>query len=466
MADYYPLIARALDGLSETTPEMRRAVYDRARAALRAQLESLDPPLAAADITRERLALDAAIDRVEAEYQLREATAPRPAQPAPVARAAAAAPAAAVPAAAKPAPKPAQSWPAAPAPATPRAAPPPVPPPPVQSVAEEELLAEPEPQPALLSQLGSRVTSVTSLLRSKLPGGPTPPEELAADEPVLEAGPRERPRVDTVTRVVSDPGRTRMMIVAAVLLVVVGAIAVVAWMLRVQPSELQPASDASQAQRPEGDTKLSDRVAGERPGGLQPGSPGQASAPGAARGDVAVAQRGILYEENPADPQNPRATAGRALWRLDQMNPGQGQPLETVVRANVEVPAATLSLALLLRRNSDPTLPASHILELNFTTSGDPGRVVRDVGLLQLKNEEVVRGTPVAGLPVPVKDNVFLIGLSNLPGDIDRNKDLLLKRNWIDLPIRFASGQRAILSFEKGVSGDQALAEAFRQWQP
>jgi hypothetical protein len=333
----------------------------------------------------------------------------------------------------------------------------------MESVAEEELLVDTEAQPPLLTQLGSRVTSVTSRLRSKLPGS-RPPAEEAGEAEAVDTGPRERPRIDTVTRVVSDPGRTRIIIVAAVLFVVVGAIGVVAWLLRVQPSELQSGQETVQTQRPEGDTKLPDRVAGERPGAAQPGASGQATAPGAARGDVAVAQRAILYEENQADTQNPRATAGRALWRLDQMNPGQGQPLETVVRASVEVPAASLSLALLLRRNNDPTLPASHILELNFTTSGDPGRVVRDVGLLQLKNEEVVRGTPVAGLPVPVKDNVFLIGLSNLPGDIDRNRDLLLKRNWTDLPIRFASGQRAILSFEKGGSGEQALAEAFRQW--
>jgi hypothetical protein len=91
--------------------------------------------------------------------------------------------------------------------------------------------------------------------------------------------------------------------------------------------------------------------------------------------------------------------------------------------------------------------------------------VVRDIGLLQLKNEEAVRGTPLAGLPVPVKDNVFLIGLSNLQGDTERNVDLLRTRNWIDLPIRFASGQRAILSFEKGISGEQVVNDAFNQWR-
>ena len=55
MADYYPLISRALDGLSDKSPDMRRAVYERARTALMAQLQSLNPPLPVSEITRERL---------------------------------------------------------------------------------------------------------------------------------------------------------------------------------------------------------------------------------------------------------------------------------------------------------------------------------------------------------------------------------------------------------------------------
>ena len=132
----------------------------------------------------------------------------------------------------------------------------------------------------------------------------------------------------------------------------------------------------------------------------------------------------------------------------------------------VEIPNSGMNLNLMLRRNLDATLPASHTVELNFTTlAGDPSRVVRDVGLLQFKNEEAARGTPVAGLPVPVRENFFLIGLSNLSGDVERNVELFVRRNWIDLPIRMASGQRAILSFEKGASGEQVMTDAFRQWQ-
>ena len=50
MADYYPLIARAIEGLSNRSPDARRSVYERARAALTDQLRSLDPPLSEAEI--------------------------------------------------------------------------------------------------------------------------------------------------------------------------------------------------------------------------------------------------------------------------------------------------------------------------------------------------------------------------------------------------------------------------------
>ena len=67
MADYYPLIARAVAGLDKNTGENRRALYERARTALVNQLRSVEPALEESDITRERLALEEAIRKVEAE---------------------------------------------------------------------------------------------------------------------------------------------------------------------------------------------------------------------------------------------------------------------------------------------------------------------------------------------------------------------------------------------------------------
>jgi hypothetical protein len=68
MADYFALIEKAVARLDASAPfEERRALYERARSALLAQLRTITPPLSEAEITRERLALEDAVRRVEAE---------------------------------------------------------------------------------------------------------------------------------------------------------------------------------------------------------------------------------------------------------------------------------------------------------------------------------------------------------------------------------------------------------------
>jgi hypothetical protein len=446
MADYYPLIARAVDGLSDRSPDLRRAVYERARTALIEQLRSLDPPLPEEDIERERLSLDDAIRRVEEE------NAPAPTKP------------------------PAVSSPAVPSQAVPPEAAPTV-------AASRAVSARAGPAAAGLrnefSDLDERRPEAGAPIR--LPALPVPdpvyddsplqeqafedyfPEaEPAYDEPAAPA----RPRVDSRSPSVRPGGRGRAMILGGILALVIGAIAVAAWLLRDNPADVsgEPPLAAAPPRPAEGGGKIAERVGGELP--LQPQAAPAAGPSPTARQEVSVAQRAVFYEEDPATPQTPKTLVGRVVWRLEGVNAGQGQPLETAVRAVVEIADAGLVMNMLIRRNLDASLPASHTMELSFSTrSGEAGRVIRDVGLLQFKNEEGARGTPVAGLPVPVRENLFLIGLSNLSGDVERNVELLLRRNWVDLPVRMASGQRAILSFEKGVVGEQVLNDAFRQWQ-
>ena len=67
MADYQPLIARAVARLAKNTSETRRIVYMSARATLSAQLQGGGLRRGDFDITSERLALEAAIRKVEAE---------------------------------------------------------------------------------------------------------------------------------------------------------------------------------------------------------------------------------------------------------------------------------------------------------------------------------------------------------------------------------------------------------------
>ena len=92
---------------------------------------------------------------------------------------------------------------------------------------------------------------------------------------------------------------------------------------------------------------------------------------------------------------------------------------------------------------------------------------MRDVGLLQFKNEESgARDAGLAGLPVPVKENLFLIGLSNLAGR-RRAQHRPARAAATGSTCRSASRRASapILSFEKGVSGEQVVNDAFRQWR-
>jgi hypothetical protein len=69
MADYYPLIARAVSRLPSKTDEARHAIYERARTALQENLRTHDPPLSPAELATERFALEAAISRMETELR-------------------------------------------------------------------------------------------------------------------------------------------------------------------------------------------------------------------------------------------------------------------------------------------------------------------------------------------------------------------------------------------------------------
>jgi hypothetical protein len=69
MADYFRLIARAVAELKPDAHELRRQVYERARAVLVERLNSMDPPLDDIRRTRERLALEEAFRRIEAAIE-------------------------------------------------------------------------------------------------------------------------------------------------------------------------------------------------------------------------------------------------------------------------------------------------------------------------------------------------------------------------------------------------------------
>jgi len=136
------------------------------------------------------------------------------------------------------------------------------------------------------------------------------------------------------------------------------------------------------------------------------------------------------------------------------------------VRADIEIPERQMSITWSLRRNTDQSLPASHTIEImfNIPTESQSGGVQNVPGVL-MKQAEQTRGVPLAGLAVPVTPGYFLIGLSSLESDMQRNVQLLKERSWFDIPIIYNNNRRAILALEKGTPGEQAFNQAFATWK-
>jgi hypothetical protein len=82
-----------------------------------------------------------------------------------------------------------------------------------------------------------------------------------------------------------------------------------------------------------------------------------------------------------------------------------------------------------------------------------------------MKQAEQTRGVPLAGLAVKVTPGFYMIGLSNLDADRERNLQLLKERDWVDVPVIYSNNRRAILAMEKGTPGERVFADAFEAWR-
>jgi hypothetical protein len=176
-----------------------------------------------------------------------------------------------------------------------------------------------------------------------------------------------------------------------------------------------------------------------------------------------VAEQAALYEEDPADAKG-RRFDGSVAWSTETIKT-YGQPDEPAARADVEIPSRGFRMTMLLKRNLDPALPASHVIELTLAVSGDfgGGGVANIPGILMKSNEQA-RGAPMAGLVVKVTSGFFLVGLSAQAADSERNVRMLSEKSWFDVPIVFANQWRAILAIDKGVTGQTIVKTVLSAW--
>ena len=499
MADYYPLIARAIAGLDPSAPgESRRALYERARAALIAQLRSVEPPLSESEITRERLSLEEAVRKVESEAAQRARDATRSGEGSRPGSRAGDALRGGRPGDGSPRPRPQP-----PSSSQPRNDRPPL----GQEDSQDQrprngrsegLRQDPNrgsrrgSDPAAgvrgfrditadADDLGRAAAQANRAARKTYANVPSPSPEFDRLEPSMEvrgdepdtpysydesieeaeryAPSAQRPRVASERGREAKPERSgtvfpfKSAIAVGVVLILVGAailwgksaVTTMSGLFRSSPTSVEAPKDAG---APLAKPKIPDRVG-------QPSSSEQVAP---------VAQRVVLYDEDPSDPKG-KQYVGSVIWRTEPVKASANQKADIAVRADIEIPDRKFKMTMSFRRNTDTSLPASHTAELTFILPPDfAGGGVSNVPGILMKSNEQARGTPLAGLAVKVTDGFFLVGLSNVDADRVRNLQLLKERSWFDVPLVYVNQRRAIIAIEKGPPGERAFNEAFAAW--
>lgn len=198
-----------------------------------------------------------------------------------------------------------------------------------------------------------------------------------------------------------------------------------------------------------------------------PDAAGTPPAPAAAPAETAlpVGQKAIFYEERTSTAQG-SAEPGNIVWSLVQESPGGDLPPEPAIRAEATIPGKDIQLRMTIRRNTDQTLPASHIIEMIFLTpDGFEGGGVDNILRVAMKGSEQDAGSPLIGIPAKIADGFFLVALNDTKADEDANMTLLRGQDWIDVPVVYKTGRRALLTMEKGIPGEKVFDEAIKAWQ-
>ncbi len=392
MADYYPLLSRAVASLADQPPESREPIYARARDALERQLRSFEPPLAEESIRSELDDLGATIRRIEDEL----------------------------------APKPEPSLP--------------------------ESAAEPE------ADAGSPVETAPD---------PTDRDPEAA-QPMIR--PRMPEKVD-------NSGRKKVLAlfsgIALVAMLTMGLVALSRRDVAPSPSGppvvKAPETSGNDPSKTEGRLSGTPEPAGRpaepatppaNPPATPPAQPSQPATPNEAPKPAATAT-GRAFMVLEAQGSSLSQFEGKVTWTFA---PDPALKGDKALRAAIAFENAGLNVDFSIARNKDAKLDASHTVMVIFEPKGGFGNV-KEMSTVEWRERESQNGVSLAGIVVPVQDNVFMLGLDKSDAALSRNMALLQTQKWMVFELRLDSGRRGAVLVEKGLNGEKAVNEALAAWK-
>lgn len=461
MADFTAVLRKTIDGLGETTPEIRTRVYDKARAAITKKLDAIDPPPAKAVRERQMKALEDAIAQIESDHAvadeplddldrlLAESSSEKKASPRRT-----------------------------------------------LSDTPPELIADDDgPQGAgeakgmeslgrvkrkrksraglwlLVIILLLAATAAAAWMRSDLvlqytgvdikaliaqPEPEAKPDEesmvkpepdapVVADKPEREPEPDSGRTGDGPAATSPDPASEKF-----------------TQRLMADGTEIDPGPASAEASVGEGRSVASAQSADSPETGS---APVETAKPENGTPQIVIGQKALLYEEGTGSDQG-TADAGSVVWSVVKEAPSEGLPEEPAIRGELVIPEKDIRLSLTIRRNGDKTLPASHLVELYFQLpDGYGGGGIAEMTRISLKDSEQSTGSPLLGVPARISDEFYLVALTDAEAAVNTNLALLRRQSWIDVPVSYLSGRRALFTLEKGIPGEKVFNEVIKAWQ-
>ena len=164
------------------------------------------------------------------------------------------------------------------------------------------------------------------------------------------------------------------------------------------------------------------------------------------------------------NPQKPVVNLGSTVWSTVPAPPGQ--PASVAVKAEADIPDLKMHATMILRKNTDPTLEATHTIDLKFTfANGAPITGFKEVGLPQMRKLDSTASEQLNSAKVKISDDYFLIALAKSDQDLAHNLDLMKMDAWFDFPLLLNDDRIAKLVFQKSEDGEAMLEKALDAWK-
>ena len=177
-----------------------------------------------------------------------------------------------------------------------------------------------------------------------------------------------------------------------------------------------------------------------------------------------VTHRAAMLVATAADAQKPAVTIGTVVWSAAPALPGQ--PGSGGVKADIDIPDLKMHASMILRKNTDAALPASHTIDLRLIfDEGSSIKGVKDIDMPRMRRDEFPNADSLLGVKVKINDSYFLIGLNLADADVARNVDEIATRGWFDFPLLLNDDRIGKLTFEKAGDGERIVADALAAWK-